>query len=45
MGSHTAYIGLDVHSKTSTMIWMDADGEVQGTDTFSTSERNLIEGV
>ena len=45
MGSQTAYIGLDVHSKTSTMIWMDADGEVQGTDTFSTSERNLIEGV
>jgi transposase len=27
------------------MTWLDSDGEVQGTDTFGTSERNLVEGV
>lgn len=45
MGSQTAYIGLDVHSETCTMSWMNSDGEIQGTDTFATSEKNLIEGV
>jgi hypothetical protein len=45
MGSQTAYIGLDVHSETCTMSWMNSDGEIQGTDTFATSEKNLIEGA
>jgi transposase len=45
MGSQTAYIGLDVHSETCTMSWMNGDGEVQGTGSFTTSEKNLIEEV
>ena len=45
MGSHTAYVGLDVHSKTCTLSWMNEDGEVQGTSSFGTSEKNLIEEV
>lgn len=45
MGSQTAYIGLDVHSETCTISWMNSDGEIQGTDTFATSEKNLTEEV
>lgn len=45
MGSQTAYIGLDVHSKTCTMSWMSGDGEVQGTGSFATSEKNLLKEV
>lgn len=45
MGSQTAYIGLDVHSETCTMSWMDGDGVIQGTESFETSEQNLIEKV
>lgn len=45
MGSQTAYIGLDVHSETCTISWMNSNGEIQGTGTFATSEKNLTEGV
>jgi len=45
MGSQTAYIGLDVYSRSCTMSWMNEEGEVRGTETFSTSEENLIGGV
>jgi hypothetical protein len=45
MGSQIAYIGLDVHSETCTMSWMNGDGRIQGTSSFGTSEKNLIEEV
>jgi hypothetical protein len=45
MQNSTAYIGLDVHSRFCTMSWMNEEGEVQGIETFPTSEENLIGGV
>lgn len=41
----TAYIGLDVHSKTCTMSWMNEGGNLQGSSTFETSEEQLISHV
>lgn len=45
MQDSTAYIGLDVHSATSTLTWLDEDGVVQGRATFDTSEEEMIEAV
>lgn len=41
----TAYIGLDVHSRTCTMAWMDENGTQRGTRTFATSGQILREEV
>lgn len=45
MQDSTAYIGLDVHSRTCTMAWMNENGTYQGTRTFETTGKNLREHV
>mgnify|MGYP002762699166 CR=1 FL=1 len=45
MNDSTAYIGLDVHSRTCTMAWMNEEGTYRGTTTFTTSGRRLREEV
>ena len=45
MKDSTAYIGLDVHSRTCTMAWMNENGTYQGTSTFETSGPNLRDEV
>ena len=45
MNDSTAYIGLDVHSRTCTMAWMNENGTYQGTSTFETSGPNLRDEV
>ena len=45
MHDSTAYIGLDVHSRTCTMAWMNEEGTYRGTTTFKTSGQNLREKV
>ncbi|WP_263841471.1 hypothetical protein [Salinibacter sp.] len=45
MQDSASYIGLDVHSRTCTMAWMNGEGTYQGTTTFETSGENLREGV
>lgn len=45
MQDSTAYIGLDVHSRTCTMAWMNGEGTYRGTATFGTSAQNLREQV
>ena len=48
MHDSTAYIGLDVHSRTCTMAWMNEEGAYRGPSTFRTSGENLrkkVEGV
>jgi transposase len=45
MQDSTAYIGLDVHSRTCTMAWMNEEGTYRSTTTFETSGQNLREQV
>jgi hypothetical protein len=41
MQDSTAYIGLDVHSRTCTVAWMNEEGTCRGPSTFRTSGENL----
>ena len=41
MKDSTAYIGLDAHSRTCTMAWMNEDGNYREPSTFRTSGENL----
>ena len=48
MHDSTAYIGLDVHSRTCTMAWMNESGDCRGPSTFQTSGqaiRNKIDEI
>lgn len=45
MDISTAYIGLDLHSKTCTMSWRGPKGAVQETSTFDTCEQELTAQV
>jgi transposase len=41
MHDSTAYIGLDVHSRTCTMAWMNESGDCRGPSTFQTSGQTI----
>ncbi|WP_263842080.1 IS110 family transposase [Salinibacter sp.] len=45
MHDSTAYIGLDVHSRTCTMAWLNEEGASRGPSTFRTSGENLREEI
>lgn len=41
MQDSTAYIGLDVHSRSPALAWMNEEGDYRGPSTFRTSGENL----
>lgn len=45
MYDSTAYIGLDVHSRTCTMAWINEEGSCRELSTFQTSGENLREKI
>jgi len=45
MVDSTAYIGLDIHSRSCTMAWMNGEGTYRGRSTFATSGQILREEV
>lgn len=45
MQDSTAYIGLDVHSRTCTMVWTGEEGTYRGPSTFQTSGQILRERI
>ena len=45
MQDSTAYIGLDVHSRTCTMAWMNESGDCRGPTTFQTSGQTIREKI
>jgi hypothetical protein len=45
MQDSTAYIGLDVHSRSCTMVWTGEEGTYRGPTTFQTSGQILRERI
>lgn len=45
MDDSIAYIGLDVHSRTCSLSWIDGNGDPQSSWTFRTSEEQLIKQI
>ncbi|MCS3857796.1 transposase [Salinibacter ruber] len=45
MQDSTAYIGLDVHSRTCTMAWLNEAGDYHGPSTFQTSGQTIRKNV
>jgi hypothetical protein len=43
MQDSTAYIGLDVHSRTCTIAWMTQSGDCRGPSTFQTIRKKIDE--